>query len=236
MTRRNLFRYLGSGGLAALFAPGELLGTDSASRDGTYTTNPGALGETLYPLYSAVRDKFSLEDGKDVLLIDGQEQMMYLASEEGGSLRVSRVYPVSTSRRGFGNRFGSGKTPLGIHMIKEKYGGDAPVGAVFRDRSYTGRIARISDYKPGSPGKPWGRRKVLMTSRLMWLDGAEESNRNTLYRNIYIHGTSDESSIGLPHSHGCIRMKNCDVVELYDLVDVGTYVNIAKRLNIRHDK
>ncbi len=127
-----------------------------------------------------------------------------------------RTYPVSTSRFGVGTEQGSMKTPTGRFSVTEKIGGDTPSGTVFQSR-----VA----LKPGDPLPPT---EDLVMSRILWLDGLEEHNANTRDRFIYIHGTKHEDKIGTPASHGCVRMRNADVVELFTLVDEGTHVLIEE--------
>ncbi len=131
---------------------------------------------------------------------------------EGGDILHS--FPVSTSAFGLGTEPGSFKTPLGIFSIAEKIGDGAAHGAVFKSRVPTGEI--------GSEENP----DDLIQTRILWLHGTEEHNANTRDRYIYIHGTNHESAIGMPASHGCIRMRNADVAKLYELVDNGTEVFI----------
>jgi lipoprotein-anchoring transpeptidase ErfK/SrfK len=128
--------------------------------------------------------------------------------------RIERVFPVSTSRFGLGFEEGSFKTPVGRFVISEKIGEGAPLGSVFRARVPTGEIAR-----GGGDGD-------LVLTRIFWLSGLDEVNANTHDRYIYIHGTNQEDSIGTPASHGCVRMRNQDIVDLFDLVEVGTGVVI----------
>ena len=127
-----------------------------------------------------------------------------------------RTYPVSTSRFGVGTEQGSMKTPTGRFSVAEKIGGDTPSGTVFQSR-----VAL-------KPGDPLPSTEDLVMSRILWLDGLEEHNANTRDRFIYIHGTKHEDKIGTPASHGCIRMRNADVVELFTLVDEGTHVLIEE--------
>lgn len=127
-----------------------------------------------------------------------------------------RTYPVSTSRFGVGTEQGSFKTPIGRFRIAEKIGGDTPAGAIFQSRV------------PLEPGDPLPPTEDLVMSRILWLDGVDEHNANTRERFIYIHGTKHEARIGSPASCGCIRMRNADVVELFDLVDHDTPVIIEE--------
>jgi L,D-transpeptidase YbiS len=140
----------------------------------------------------------------------------------GGEL--SRSFPVSTSRNGAGERNGSFQTPRGRHVIRAKVGHGAPVGAVFRGRRPTGEIysAKLARERRDAD---W------ILTRILWLSGLEVGrNRlgdvDSMRRMIYIHGTPDSEPLGVPRSLGCIRMRNEDVVELFDLVSVGTIVDI----------
>jgi lipoprotein-anchoring transpeptidase ErfK/SrfK len=127
-----------------------------------------------------------------------------------------RSYPVSTSRFGLGTEEGSLKTPLGRFRVAEKIGGDMPTGTIFQSRM------------PLKPDDPLPLTEDLVMSRILWLDGLDEHNANTRQRFIYIHGTKHEGKIGSPASCGCIRMRNEDVVELFNLVDQDTPVMIEE--------
>ena len=133
--------------------------------------------------------------------------------EEGTPIRT---YPVSTSRFGVGTEQGSFKTPTGQFRIIEKIGADLPIDTVFRSRV------------PLSPDEPLPATEDLVMSRILWLDGLDEHNGNTRDRFIYIHGTRHEDKIGTPASCGCVRMRNADVIELFDLVEAGTPVVIGE--------
>jgi lipoprotein-anchoring transpeptidase ErfK/SrfK len=130
--------------------------------------------------------------------------------------KIFRRYPVSTSRFGLGSEEGSYKTPLGKFRISDKIGEGMPSGTIF-----VGRV-------PLALNDPLPRTNDLILSRILWLDGIEPNNANTRDRFVYIHGTRHEDKIGRPDSHGCIRMRNADVIELFDLVEVGTSVIIKK--------
>jgi lipoprotein-anchoring transpeptidase ErfK/SrfK len=123
-------------------------------------------------------------------------------------------YPVSTSRFGLGSKQGSFKTPTGRFRISEKIGEGMPVGTAFKSR----RPVRVT--------KKLLEDDDLVMTRILWLEGLERCNANTHDRYIYIHGTNHEESIGIPASHGCVRMKNADVAELFDLVTAGMPVEI----------
>jgi L,D-transpeptidase YbiS len=129
---------------------------------------------------------------------------------------VLRSYPVSSSRFGIGTEEGSLKTPLGRFRIAEKIGDGAAPGTMFKARVALG------------PDDPPPDTEDFVTSRILWLDGLDEHNTNTRDRFIYIHGTKHEDKIGIPDSHGCIRMRNADVIELFELVDETTQVVIRE--------
>ena len=136
-----------------------------------------------------------------------------------------REYLVSTSRYGPGERFGSQCTPRGTHIVRARIGGGLPPDAVFIRRRFTGEIYD-SDLARRHPDRDW------ILTRLMWLSGREPGrNRygavDSLRRFIYIHGMPDVEPVGVPFSHGCIRMRNTDVIELYEMIDTGTIVDIT---------
>ena len=129
---------------------------------------------------------------------------------------VIRRFPVSTSRFGVGTEPGSKKTPLGRFRVSDKIGHGMPAGTIFKSR-----VPLLpSDPKPAS--------EDFVMSRILWLDGLSQENANTRDRFIYIHGTQHEDKIGQPASHGCIRMRNTDVIELFDLVEEDAPVTIKE--------
>ena len=137
--------------------------------------------------------------------------------------QVVRSYPVSTAAAGLGTLQDSECTPPGLHRVSERIGDGLSVGAVLKGRRATDEIARI-EREPIITGED------LICTRILWLEGAEPANsspgNNSKERYIYIHGTPEEGLLGKPVSHGCIRMANADVIELYDLVPEGTWVMI----------
>ncbi|MBT8420755.1 MAG: L,D-transpeptidase [Gammaproteobacteria bacterium] len=134
-------------------------------------------------------------------------------------------FPVSTAANGPGERMGSGCTPRGLHRIRAKIGSGSPVNTVFQGRRPTGEIyeqALAERY----PDRDW------ILTRILWLSGLEPGrNRfhgvDTMRRYIYIHGCPDNLQMGVPLSHGCIRMRNTDVVYLFDQVSPDTLVEIG---------
>ena len=127
-----------------------------------------------------------------------------------------RRYAISTSRHGPGTEPGSHRTPCGRFRIAEKIGDGAPPGEIFVSRVPTGRFGEEGDESDH------------VQTRILWLAGLDPENANTFDRYIYIHGTNAESLLGTPASHGCVRLSNDDVIDLYDRVEVGTAVEIEE--------
>lgn len=137
-----------------------------------------------------------------------------------------RRYLVSTAANGAGEVCGSYCTPRGKHIIRAKIGADCPENTVFVRRRPTGEI-----YTP-ELGAQFARRDWILT-RILWLSGCEPGfnrlgDNDTMRRYIYIHGTPDSVPVGQAHSHGCIRMRNADLLELFTLVAAGTAVEIIE--------
>ncbi len=151
-----------------------------------------------------------MQTPEPLIRISVREQRLDLV----GGVGILASYPISTSRFGLGSEEGSMKTPLGKFRIAEKIGSGLPSHTVFHSRI------------PLAPEDPAPPTDDLILSRILWLDGLEEHNANTRGRYIYIHGTNHEEEIGQPVSHGCIRMKNADLIALFDRVPVGAEVVI----------
>lgn len=138
---------------------------------------------------------------------------------------VIAQYPVSTALKGAGEEKNSYRTPRGRHVIRAKIGADATINSVFKGRRPTGEIW-TPELGAQHPGRDW------ILTRILWLSGCERGrnrlgNVDSMQRYIYIHGTPDSEPMSAPHSHGCIRMRNQDVVALFDAVPIGTEVNIT---------
>ena len=138
--------------------------------------------------------------------------------------QVIAGYVVSTSSNGAGEQVNSEQTPRGLHTVRDLIGHGAPLGAVFVGRRFTGEVFS-SELRTAHPDRDW------VLSRVIWLEGVEDGkNRggdvDTLARCIYIHGTPDTEPIGRPGSHGCIRMRNADVISLFDMAQLGMHVQI----------
>ena len=135
-------------------------------------------------------------------------------------------YPVSTALNGPGELKNSGQTPRGRHIIRALIGGDAPLNAVFVGRRQTGEVYS-SALAESFPARDW------ILTRILWLSGCEiGKNRlaevDTMQRYIYIHGTPDSEPMGVPMSHGCVRMRNNDIIDLFNRVVPGTSVLIEE--------
>lgn len=156
---------------------------------------------------------YARKDTSSQMFVSVKDQKMLLL-KDGTPVKT---YPVSTSKFGLGSKPGSKKTPLGNMEVAQKFGGGAPLGAVFKSRVRTGEVL-----KPNTPGRD------PIVTRIMWLDGKDRNNRNTFSRYIYIHGTPEEYRIGKPASYGCIRMKSKDIADLYRRVGVGARVKVFR--------
>ena len=150
------------------------------------------------------------------LFVNTQSQSLSLIKHQ----LLSLMYPVSTSKYGTGNQSNSFKTPLGIHRIVEKIGSGSPPGRIFIDRKDTGK-----NWQNEMTGEN------MILTRILRLEGLEPNinrgeNIDSYKRYIYFHGTNKEELIGTPMSHGCICMKNNDIIELFDTIQENTIVII----------
>lgn len=151
---------------------------------------------------AATRLVISVADQKLAIISDGE---------------VVKKFPVSTSKFGIGDGYGSYKTPLGKLRVCQRIGEGMPEGMVFKRRVPTGEIL-----PPNSSGRD------PIVTRILWLDGQDSTNHNARNRGIYIHGTPQEKKIGRPASYGCVRMRSADILEIFPLSQVGTPVEIIK--------
>jgi len=186
---------------------------------------PDSLLTELSKYYS----QFSETQKKAAIIISITNQTLYLFKHEKC---VSR-FLISSAEAGIGNLEGSFQTPLGAHKISEKIGKNAPIASIFKARKNTKKIATIlkkADEKSGDDN---------ITSRILRLEGLEEgvnrgtnikgNNVDSSSRYIYIHGTDEEGRLGQPASHGCIRMANQDIIELFEKTTISTLVVITDR-------
>lgn len=157
----------------------------------------------------------------DILISIGEQRLRLFRGSEAVA-----VFPVSTAVNGPGELNGSGCTPRGLHRIRLRIGAGCPSGAVFVGRRFTGEV-----YSPELAAR-YPERDWILT-RILWLTGLESGrnrggNCDTLRRFIYIHGTPDSEPVGLAASHGCIRMRNADLLSLFDAVATGDLVDITE--------
>lgn len=158
----------------------------------------------------------------DLLHISIADQMLYGFADSHLRVRL----PVSTALNGAGEQNGSGCTPRGFHRVRARIGGGLPCGAVLRGRRWTGEIWS-PELHAQHPGRDW------ILSRILWLSGTERGfNRlgsvDTFRRYIYLHGTPDSEPMGVPLSHGCVRLRNADLIGLFDQVRAGCVVYIGE--------
>ena len=157
---------------------------------------------------------------QEVIFVSIKEQKLYHIKGH----KIIKSYIISSSVYGTGSKSGSNKTPLGLHKVKQKYGDKTPINGRMIARVYTGEITTI--YTDTTKSKTDD-----VTSRILWLEGLEDGKNkgkgiDSFTRYIYIHGTSEEGRLGSPASHGCIRMKNKEVIDLYNKVAIGILVLI----------
>jgi hypothetical protein len=152
------------------------------------------------------------------IIVEISQQKLYLYKNN----TLVKEYPISTSKYGVGNKQGSNKTPLGKHKVVSKIGRHAGYGEILRSCRRTGKIAVLG---------PKSGEQDTITTRILRLAGLEQGKNkgkgvDSYKRLIYMHGTPQEHLIGKPVSHGCIRMKNHDIMELFNHVCTGTVVFI----------
>lgn len=161
------------------------------------------------------------------LLVGARSQQLWLCE---GELVLAR-YPISTALNGLGERSGSEQTPRGWHQVRARIGAGAALGAVFRGRRPTGEIC-TPELQAEHPTRDW------ILTRILWLSGLEPGiNRgcqgdvcvDSLRRYIYLHGTPDSEPMGVPLSHGCVRLRNADIVELFEQVPAHTPVFVSEQ-------
>jgi len=154
------------------------------------------------------------------IYVAAKRQRLYLISND----TVVKTFEISTAEKGLGNLSGSYQTPEGLHKIAEKVGDDLPINTVIKSKIATGeQVDPILEAKSNN--------RDLITTRVLHLKGLEDGvnsgeNKDSYSRGIFIHGTHEEGLLGMAASKGCVRMANKDVIELYDSVEVGTFVII----------
>ena len=191
--------------------------------DNMYPNKIQSTDSLLNKKYSSSHvNNFGYDSADVFILIKLSEQKLYLV--QNGTIQAS--YPISSSKYGIGSEAGSFKTPLGVHRISKKIGEKAERGTIFKNGLDTGRIAQIFKDSTDVP-------EDYITSRILWLEGLEKGKNkgrgiDSYQRRIYIHGTAEEGLVGQTASHGCIRMINSQIIELFDRVLLGTLVDIQE--------
>ncbi len=179
--------------------------------------------KAFQPLIDDLQQRFPKSPKDPLIIISANEQRLFLIENN----KVTESHSISTAEAGLGSQSGSNKTPLGVHRVAEKFGKGAKAGTIFKSRMNTRRVAKILT-KTGQRSKADN-----VTSRILWLSGMEKGiNKggrvDSHARYIYIHGTDEEGRLGKPASHGCIRMTNQAVIDLFERVPVGTIVDIVE--------
>ena len=205
--------------------------TDITNNNNNNDNNSNSINLTIKHFKSLLDDlkrQFSQQAELKIAIVSVSKQRLYLTQ----NLTLLHDYPISTAEAGIGNQSGSFQTPLGAHRIAEKFGENAPFASIFKARQNTHKIADII-LNPNLRST-----HDNITSRILWLDGLEQgvnkgldedkSNVDSYARYIYIHGTDEEGLLGKPASHGCIRMANHDVIELFDHMRINDVVVIVE--------
>lgn len=187
------------------------------SKNENRTPSPILDSEFLFEYLSI---KYPTHSFENFIYVGVKRQKLYLFKNG----KVEFTYDVSTSKHGAGTKINSDMTPVGLHKIKGKFGDEIPPGGILKARKFTGEIATI-ETEPKNTGKD------EITSRVITIEGLEEGvnkggELDSFERKIYIHGTSEEGLIGKPASHGRVRMKNIDVIDLYHKIKEDMYVII----------
>ncbi len=178
--------------------------------------------ETLLTILNKARHQFPQYAANSAAVVKISEQKIYLLKDQ----QLYKQFSVSTSRFGVGQKQDSNKTPIGIHCVAEKIGADAQCGEIFNARQRTHQQACIEE-------KEISTKEDCITSRILWLSGLEAgvnkgADVDSHARYIYIHGTHEEGLVGQPASIGCIRMKNQDVIEVFDYLHESSLVIISE--------
>jgi hypothetical protein len=184
----------------------------SLSRLPTYALICMAVG--LLNLTACSVPKKWAPSGKDQVLIVSIPEQKMLFLENG---REVDRFDISSAKKGLGDSPDSYMTPAGLMEVAEKFGDNLPLGSVLKDRQPTGEIIPVN-----APGRD------PIVTRVLWLRGLEEGNRNAYERFIYIHGTPQESLLGTPASFGCIRMRSIDIIILYEHIFPGAKVLVTE--------
>lgn len=164
--------------------------------------------------------KYSDKEFDEFLYVAIKQQKLFLIENN----EIVAEYPISTAKKGLGNKLGSFKTPQGLHKVAEKVGSEVEPLGIIKQKVATGEKAEAIVQARST-------KQDLITSRVMHLSGLEKGlnqggSVDSYTRGIFIHGTHEEGLIGTPASKGCIRMKNADIIDLFERIEVGTFVVI----------
>lgn len=171
------------------------------------------MNDYILDLFKSVKTQYNLEDESMIII---KENNLFLLKQN----KIVKKYIVSTAKNGYGNLENSNKTPLGLHIVKEKHGDNLAKGEVLISRKSVGQIKNIAQESQEL--------QSCVVTRILWLHGLEKENQSTYNRYIYIHGTLNEFALGSQNTQGCITMSNDGIVELYDEVHKGIKVYIKK--------
>lgn len=171
----------------------------------------------LVILPSAPRSFAESASGINAIISVADQQLRIMDGD-----RIIAQFPVSTSKFGLGDSFNSFRTPLGRFEVAQRIGHDVPIGGKFHRRNFTGIVYNVRDKRIEK------KERDSILTRIIWLRGLEPHNRNAYHRGIYIHGTNQESLVGKPVSYGCIRMRNQDVVQVFEILPEGSLIVIQR--------
>ena len=198
--------------LIALFLAGLVIQSQAQSPSPNPVVTPVATPQSSPPTVAATPTPAPVLETQ--LVVSIPEQKLAVVVND----KVYKTYRISTSRYGEGDALGSWCTPVGRLAVATKIGASVPFGGVFQRRQYTGEV--LSANAPG---------RDPIVSRIIWLRGLDYTTKNAFHRCIYIHGTSAEDSLGKKASYGCIRMRSCDVIEIFNWITIGTDVAILDK-------
>jgi lipoprotein-anchoring transpeptidase ErfK/SrfK len=198
--------------LIALFLAGFVIQSQAQSPSLNPVVTPVATPQSSPPTVAATPTPAPVLETQ--LVVSIPEQKLAVVVND----KVYKTYRISTSRYGEGDALGSWCTPVGRLAVATKIGASVPFGGVLQRRQYTGEV--LSANAPG---------RDPIVSRIIWLRGLDYTTKNAFHRCIYIHGTSAEDSLGKKASYGCIRMRSCDVIEIFNWITIGTEVAILDK-------
>jgi len=179
----------------------------------------GNVAMKFYALLIASMFGIQLQASQHIIVSIPKQELSLISDN-----RTIKTYPISTSGYGISNAPDSNHTPLGKHIVRAKIGDGAPIGTIFKGGVKTSKKAAIL-----SEPVPKAEQKDDITTRILQLKGTEPRNSNSEKRGIWVHGSPYEGNIGMPCSHGCVRMKNNDIIDLFDRIKVGCELIIVNK-------